>query len=207
MTILIVWRHGQTGWNAESRFQGDADVPLNDIGRGQAAAAAAVLAAAHPDVIVSSDLQRAAETAAALATVTDLPVRHDARLRERCFGTWQGMTGAEVAEAHPEEFAAWRRGETPDGFGIESLDDLGKRATEAALEAVDGGAEVIVLTTHGGAARRLIGGVLGWPTDVSSHLGGLANCHWSYLHHNERWGWTLQQHNIGTDATQHWQSR
>ena len=67
MTRLIIWRHGNTDWNAASRVQGQTDVPLNDLGREQAREAAPLLAALRPDAIVASDLSRAADTAAALA--------------------------------------------------------------------------------------------------------------------------------------------
>lgn len=120
MTRLIVWRHGNTEWNADGRVQGQTDVPLNDLGREQARAAAAVLAELRPDAIVSSDLRRAADTAAALAALTGLPVRPDARLRERYFGHWQGLALSEVAERFPEEYARWRAGDPDPGAEIET---------------------------------------------------------------------------------------
>jgi probable phosphoglycerate mutase len=89
MTRLIIWRHGNTDWNAANRVQGQTDVPLNDLGREQALAAAPLLAALRPDAIVASDLSRAADTAAALAAPTGLPVRSDQRLRSGT-GCWQG---------------------------------------------------------------------------------------------------------------------
>ncbi|MEK8109656.1 histidine phosphatase family protein [Micromonospora sp. M12] len=84
---------------------------LNDRGRDQARAAAPLLAALRPDAIVASDLSRAAETAAALAALTGLPVSTDARLRERHFGQWQGLHLTEVAERFPEEYSRWRAGD------------------------------------------------------------------------------------------------
>ena len=123
MSRLIIWRHGQTEWNATDRIQGHADVGLDDIGRAQAAAAAKHIAAGHPDVIVSSDLRRAADTAGALAAVTGLTVRLDPRLREQYFGDWQGLTNAEVRSAYPDEWARWRRGEPADAAGIEEVGD------------------------------------------------------------------------------------
>ena len=82
MRRLVIWRHGRTTWNAEHRFQGQSDVPLDAVGVEQARRAAVELAALKPSVIVSSDLQRARDTAAALAAVTGLEVNLDRRLRE-----------------------------------------------------------------------------------------------------------------------------
>lgn len=186
MTRLIVWRHGNTEWNADGRVQGQTDVPLNDLGREQARAAAAVLAELRPDAIVSSDLRRAADTAAALAALTGLPVRPDARLRERYFGHWQGLALSEVAERFPEEYARWRAGDPDPGAEIETLDDLGKRIGAAFQDAADlavGG--TIVLTTHGGAARQGVGHLLGWDYSVLRTIGSLANCHWTELRHDD----------------------
>ena len=197
-TRLIIWRHGNTDWNGDNRVQGQTDTPLNDLGRRQAAAAAPRLAALRPDAIVASDLSRAADTAAALAALTDLPVRVDARLREREFGRWQGLTMSEIAERFPEEHARWRAGEQSPGCGIESLDDLGKRVAEALGEAADalpGG--TTVLATHGGAARQGCGALLGWPPPVLRTIGGLSNCHWAELRHDAVRGWQLQSYNVG----------
>jgi probable phosphoglycerate mutase len=198
MTRLIVWRHGNTDWNAVDRVQGQSDSQLNARGRDQAAAAAAVLAAVRPAAIVSSDLSRAADTAAALAAVTGLPVAYDARLRERYFGVWQGMTLAEIAVRHPVEFAAWRNGDPSPGCDLESLDDLGKRVGVALQELADAhpGA-MIVVATHGGASRHGAGHLLGWPTEVLRGVRGLDNCHWTELSHDRRRGWQLRAHNVG----------
>ena len=81
MTRLVIWRHGRTAWNAERRVQGQTDVELDERGHAQAAAAAARLARFSPAAIVSSDLRRAAQTAAYLAEATGLPVAYDERLR------------------------------------------------------------------------------------------------------------------------------
>ena len=85
---IIFWRHGRTEWNAERRFQGQTDVPLDDLGRKQAAHAAQLLSGLEPDGIVSSDLSRARETAEALAVLTGLSVVTDERLRETYAGQW-----------------------------------------------------------------------------------------------------------------------
>jgi len=198
MTRLLLWRHGNTDSNAADRVQGQADTPLNDLGRAQAAAAAPVLAAMRPDVIVSSDLSRASDTAAFLGEATGLPVTADPRLRERYFGVWQGMTLAKIAVRYPVEFAAWRRGDPSPGCDLESLDDLSKRVGVALQELADAhpGA-TIVAATHGGAAVRGTGHLLGWPMDVLRTLRGLENCHWTELRHDRRRGWQLWAHNVG----------
>jgi broad specificity phosphatase PhoE len=198
MTRLFVWRHGNTDWNAGNRVQGQADAALNARGRDQAAAAAPLLATIHPDAIVSSDLRRAADTASALAAITGLPVTYDRRLRERHYGLWQGLELTEIAARYPAEYAAWRAGDPSPGCGIESIDDLGKRAGEAlhaAAESTPGG--TVVVATHGGAARQGCGYLLGWPADVVRALGGLLNCHWTELRHDAVRGWQLRAHNVG----------
>ncbi|MGS2617566.1 histidine phosphatase family protein [Micromonospora sp. LZ34] len=198
MTRLIIWRHGNTDWNAAGRVQGQTDVPLNDLGHEQARAAAPLLAGLRPDAIVASDLRRAADTAAALAAVTGLPVRTDARLRERHFGHWQGLALAEAARRYPSEYARWRAGDPDPGAGIETLDDLGKRvgaALQEAADAVAGG--TVVVATHGGGARQGCGQLLGWDHQVLRTIGSLQNCHWTELRHDEVRGWHLRAHNVG----------
>ncbi|MEU6023972.1 histidine phosphatase family protein [Micromonospora sp. NPDC047134] len=198
MTRLIIWRHGNTDWNAASRVQGQTEVPLNDLGREQAREAAPLLAALNPDAIVTSDLSRAADTAAALAALTGLPVRSDARLRERYFGQWQGLLLTEVAERFPEEYARWRAGDPDPGAAVEPLDELGKRIGTALHEIADempGG--TIVVATHGGAARQGCGQLLGWDHTVLRTIGPLRNCHWTDLRREDDRGWRLRSYNVG----------
>jgi broad specificity phosphatase PhoE len=197
MTLLVLWRHGNTDWNAGDRVQGQSDTPLNERGRDQAAAAAVRLAALHPAAIVASDLRRAADPAAELAALTGLPVRLDPRLRERHFGDWQGLTITEIAERYPAEYARWRAGEPDLDCGVESVDDMAKRVGTALREAVDatsGG--TVVVATHGGAARHGIGEMLGWPPAVTWSLDALGNCHWSELRLDPARGWRLHAHNL-----------
>ncbi|MGC5052727.1 histidine phosphatase family protein [Micromonospora sp. DT48] len=198
MTRLIIWRHGNTDWNAASRVQGQSDVPLNDLGREQARTAAPLLAALRPDALLASDLSRATETAAALAALTGLPVRCDARLRERHFGRWQGLLITEVAEQFPEEYARWRAGDADPGAEVEPLDELGKRVGTALQEIVEGTpGGTVVVATHGGAARQGCGHLLGWEPEVLRSVGALGNCHWTELRHDVDRGWHLRAHNVG----------
>src|ERR1039458_8173889 len=106
-TRLLLWRHGQTQWNVEGRFQGQSDIPLDAVGHQQAERAARLLAALRPDVIISSDLGRALATAAPLARLTGLTVTTDKDLRERHGGAWEGLTDAEIRTRYPEEHAKW----------------------------------------------------------------------------------------------------
>ena len=201
MTRLIIWRHGNTDWNAGRRVQGQSDVPLNDLGRQQAVDAAELLVSFRPDAIVSSDLRRAADTAAALAALTGRTVEHDERLRERHFGAWQGLTMAQVAETRPDEYARWQAGENVGGE-VETLDDLGKRVAEALQAAADlappGG--TVVVATHGAAARQGIGHLLGWPQEQLRTLRALQNCHWVELTHDRARGWQVASYNVGVFA-------
>ncbi len=201
MTRLIFWRHGQTDFNAAARVQGQFDAALSDIGRMQAAAAAKRLAAFNPDILVSSDLRRAADTAAALAQETGLPVTYDVRLRERYFGEWQGELLSDIKERWPEAFARWQAGEPVSEVGIEELDDVAKRVAAAVQEFVAAAPPraTIVVTTHGGAAKHGAGAILGWPASVTRGIVGLDNCHWTELVFGSVRGWQLRAHNVGVE--------
>ena len=99
---LVLWRHGRTEWNATGRFQGQADVGLDSVGRDEAAQAARVLAAFDPVALYSSDLSRAYETATFLAELVDLPIQTDKRLREIHVGSWEGLLGSEIRAQNPD---------------------------------------------------------------------------------------------------------
>jgi broad specificity phosphatase PhoE len=199
VTRLIVWRHGNTDWNAGHRVQGQTDVPLNDLGRQQAVDAAQLLVRFRPDTIVSSDLSRAADTAAALGALTGLPVTNDERLRERYFGPWQGLTMAEVSVTRPVEYARWQAGADVIGDDVETLSDLGKRVAEGLQAAADLAAPggTVVVATHGAAARQGIGELLGWPQEQLRTLRALQNCHWAELTHDDTRGWQIASYNVG----------
>jgi len=196
---LLVWRHGNTDWNAGRRVQGQADVPLNALGHQQAVDAAELLARFRPDALVASDLRRAADTAAALAALTGRSVKSDPRLRERYFGAWQGLTMTEVAETRPDEYARWTSGADHIADDVETLDDLGKRVAEAlrdaAAAAPPGG--TVVVATHGAAARQGVGHLLGWPREQLRTLRALQNCHWVELTHDGARGWQMAAYNVG----------
>lgn len=197
---LIVWRHGETDHNADGRWQGQLDTQLSAKGREQAQAAAAALAAYSPAVIVSSDLERAADTARTLASQVGLPVRYDERLREIHAGQWQGMTAGDVAEQFPLEQAALAAGEDiRRGVDGESLGQVAKRtraAVDEVLASLAPGA-CAVIATHGVAARAIVASLV----ELDQHLAwqsiaGLHNCHWAELGESAG-GWRLAAWNVG----------
>jgi probable phosphoglycerate mutase len=108
MTEILLIRHGETAWNAIKRLQGHLDIPLNAQGTRQAKALAAALQNEKLDAIISSDLQRAVQTAGEIARLQGLSTRIDAGLRERCFGGFEGELYSELPHKYPQAHAAWR---------------------------------------------------------------------------------------------------
>ncbi len=190
---LVLWRHGQTLWNVEGRFQGQTDIPLDSTGQQQAERAARLLAALRPDAIYSSDLSRAMATAAPLARLTGLAVTPDKDLRERYGGEWEGLTDAEIRARYPDEHARW----LPPGG--ESSVAVADRAG-AALERIGSGlatGSLAVVVSHGAALRLGAAWLLGFPEQLWAAVGPLANCSWSVLGRRPT-GWRLLEHNAGT---------
>ncbi len=151
-TRVFVLRHGRTAWNAEQRLQGQLDVALDDTGRWQAQQLARALAGETLAAIYSSDLQRARDTAQALAGLTGLPLATDTGLRERCFGRLEGLTYAEVEAHWPDDALRWRLREPDFGpGGGESLHAFYERSVAAVtrLAACHAGAAIAVFA-HGG---------------------------------------------------------
>ena len=156
-TRVIAIRHGETAWNAETRMQGQLDIPLNQAGRWQAGRVAAALAGETLDAIYSSDLARALQTAEPLAAAAGLAVEVDAGLRERCFGVFQGLTFEEVEARWPQDSVRWRRRE-PDFApeGAETLRAFAARCVAAASRIAAGHpGQTIAIVTHGGVLDSL----------------------------------------------------
>lgn len=190
---IVFWRHGQTSWNLERRFQGATDIPLTETGVEQAERAARLLAALDPTAIVSSPLRRAADTAKALADVTGLTVAFDPDLTERGGGVWEGLTNQEIRTRYPEEYLTWQ---PPGGETADQVAKRFKAAVERALTPIpDGG--LLVVVSHGAATRIGIFSWLGIPEDLWARFGGLSNCCWTVLD-DGRNGWRLIEHNAGT---------
>jgi glucosyl-3-phosphoglycerate phosphatase len=185
-------------WNAERRFQGQSDIPLDETGQAQAERAARLLAALHPDLIVASDLSRAVGTAAPLARLTGLEVTLDKDLRERQGGAWEGLTDTEIHQRFPEAHATWT---PPDGEpGTVVADRVAaalQRAATALAEQVSGPEGLAVVVSHGAAIRMGMSRLLRLPDELFGVLGPISNCSWSVL--GARYGrWRLLEHNAGT---------
>ena len=151
-TRIIAIRHGETAWNVDTRLQGHLDIALNAKGLWQAEQVARVLAGEPIEAVYTSDLLRAWHTARAIAQSTEAPLVARQDLRERCFGSFEGKTYAELEAQWPEASLRWRKRE-PDWAppGGESLLALRQRInrTVAALARQHLGGQ-IVLVAHGG---------------------------------------------------------
>lgn len=195
---LVLLRHGRTAWNAQRRFQGQADPPLDEVGRAQAWEVAAIIAALDPALLVSSTAARAMQTAEVLGEVAGLPVIPEPRLLERGLGHWEGLTLDEVASRFPAEYAQWVAGHDVSRRGGETRHEVAARAIEAFGELPD--VELTVLVSHGATSMALCNALLGLGQELHL-LGPLANCHWTELFadraHRDAPVWRMRGHNLG----------
>ena len=157
LTRILAIRHGETAWNVETRIQGQLDIALNANGWRQAQRLARALSGEALNAVYASDLQRAADTAQAVAARAGLALRTDAALRERGFGTFEGLTWAEVEQHHPEASRRWRQRDASFGPpGGETLIRFYERAVGAlAAIAARHRGEHIAIVTHGGVLDAL----------------------------------------------------
>jgi glucosyl-3-phosphoglycerate phosphatase len=190
---LVLWRHGQTQWNIEGRFQGQSDIPLDPEGERQAERSARLLAALQPTAIFSSDLTRAMSTAAPLARLTGLTVISDKDLRERYGGQWEGLTDAEIRTRYPDAHSRWL---PPGGETSAAVADRAAAAMDRIAETLVPGTLAVVVS-HGAALRLGAARLLGLPEELWGAVGPLANCAWSLLG-RRRGRWRLLEHNAGT---------
>ncbi|HMI28342.1 MAG TPA: histidine phosphatase family protein [Gaiellaceae bacterium] len=177
MTTLLLVRHGETDWNRDGRWQGHSDTQLNDAGRAQARRVAGELG--DVDVIYSSDLARARETAKIIAAqLGDIEVNVDNRLRERSFGAWEGRTGPEIEADFAEQHARWRAGDGAGADDAEAFEAFGDRVRdflEDVLARHPG--ETVVVVAHGGPIRVIhaVASGLDYVRDHRS-IPGVPNC-------------------------------
>ena len=168
-TRLLIVRHGQTDWNSSGRFQGQTDIPLNPTGIGQAQAIAERLITETPAAIYASDLQRAWQTAQIIHTALlpehRPPLISEPRLREMCFGKWEGLTYNEIQARQPRLLQRWESDlEHTAPPGGETLLEMAER-----VEALYGSIlaahpdETVLLVAHGGPLQLMITQALGMP--------------------------------------------
>jgi broad specificity phosphatase PhoE len=169
VTTLYLARHGQSDWNAETRWQGHADRPLTELGRRQAGQLADRLADVPLAAVYSSDLERARATAEAVAGPRGLAVVPLADLREIDVGSWSGLTRAEAEERFPAAYLRWAEGGQgwDDGETYEQMTDRVVRAV-VGIGARHTGESVLVVA-HGGPIRALHATALG--IDIAAHRG------------------------------------
>jgi broad specificity phosphatase PhoE len=160
MTTLLLARHGETNWNRELRIQGSSDIELNELGLKQAHALAQELEHVELDAIYASDLSRARATAEAVAASHGLEVHLDPRLRERAFGSWEGLTREDVA-ALPD-------GASHDGESDDEVRERVLAAVQSIAEAHRG--EQVLVVSHGGALNTL------WHHALGVRIERWANC-------------------------------
>lgn len=192
---IVVMRHGVTGHNLANIVQGQLDIELSPTGREQVEHAARFVARTDPQVIISSDLTRASETAAEVAGVLGLPVELDERLRESHSGAWQGVP---VDDLDPRpEWSTFGVDQKRGGTG-ESVLDVAARVRPLLEEVCERLPEqgVALLVTHGVTARALVAELIGMDQDVAwRSMAGLHNGAWAVLEEN-RIGWRLRSWNV-----------
>lgn len=164
---LVVVRHAETEWNREGRYQGWRDTALSEIGRAQAQAVGRLLARQPLAAVWSSPLQRARDTAAAIAAPQGLVVREEPAFREMRFGAWEGLTRDEVSASFPAQYRGWSQ--TPHLVvppGAETLEEVRARVLaglEEVREAYEG--QTVCVVAHGVSIRILILEALGLGLD------------------------------------------
>jgi uncharacterized phosphatase len=182
LTTFALVRHGQTDWNAQRRLQGSTDIPLNDVGRGQARDAVAVLSEYQWDAIVSSPLSRAAETADLIAAGLELrPARRVPELTERSFGPAEGLQDGPELDALRIP-GGFRGAESEDGAAHRGLTSL-----EALAEEFRGGRVLVV--AHGSLIRVSLSRAIG------RTLQSIDNALLNLAHHHTVDGWQLEYFN------------
>ncbi len=164
-TRVFFIRHGETDWNAGGRWQGRAPVPLNETGLSQSAQLGHYLAANGPrfDVMYASPLLRAMQTASAIASAVEMPIKPDPRLAEIDLGDWQGLTRAQAEAWDAERYAAydtaWPNVPTPNGESMLNV-RIRARAAFDDLTARHAG-QTLALVSHGGTIGQLIESLFG----------------------------------------------
>ena len=191
-TRFIAIRHGETRWNVEQRIQGHGDSPLTDAGIEQAEAIARRLADEDFDVLVASDLGRAADTARRIGERSGIEVVTDARLRERNFGVGEGLSYAEIGARFPGVFS--RSGDIDPDSGIpngESRREFHERVTAAFVDlAREHAGKRVAVVCHGGVLSSMYRFIHGIPIGAP-HKVAITNASYNAFAANGN-EWTLE---------------
>ena len=173
---MLLARHGETDWNRDRRWQGHSDTPLNELGREQARKLAESLDGI--DAVYSSDLARARGTAEIVAARLGLAVRLDARLRERGFGAWEGLTMEEIEGGFGETFRRWQTGEGHGADDAEAFDAFAARVHSFLDDVLRRHPDETVLVVGHGGSIRVIHALAGGLDYVKDHrsIPAVANC-------------------------------
>ena len=220
-TVILV-RHGRTSYNHEGRFQGQVDIPLDEVGDWQVHRTAEALKSLYVDrrpgtkqLVVCSDLSRAAATAHAFADPLGLEVHPDVRVRERSFGDWEGEAGTVLRERFPEDYrsyATWQGGELK--HGAEPRREVGKRGVEALNDwAYRAGSDTTLFVfSHGAWISQVVYTLFGRESDNPNYCGvvSMRNAHWARLSltnaadGTERWRLVDYNHGPAAADTEQW---
>jgi len=169
-TTIILIRHGLTDWNEEGRWQGNEDIPLNATGIAQAKALGRRLANWPIEILYSSDLKRAAQTAAILGKAVDLQPIHDRSWRERDVGAFQGLTWEEIGIQYPNEFQDMRTGIIDPPHGEDSHALHHRAVTAFSVLAARHSGQMVAVVSHGGFLHTTLLHVLGLPAGQYGRL-------------------------------------
>lgn len=165
MVRLLLVRHAATAWTTQRRFQGQTDIPLSPHGHRQVTALARRLMPETLHTVYASDLQRAWETARAIAAPHALDVQSEPRLREMAFGRWEGLTYAEIQQRDAQRLAAWEGAQLhvapPAGETLLHMTERVKAAYTSMVNAYQG--KTVGLVAHGGPLQVLLCLALGLP--------------------------------------------
>ena len=190
---ITLVRHGRTAYNASGRLQGQIDIPLDPVGRWQARQTSEALrqlyvqspASAH-QIVISSDLSRANDTAHSFADPLGVPVHTDPRVRERNFGRWEGLSVTDLARDHPEDYRSWaefRGGEL--NYGAEPKTEVGRRGVAALTDwGAQGGLDTeLFVFSHGAWISQTLQTLLGLSSIAPdfADLVSMRNAHWARL--------------------------
>ncbi len=173
-TTLFLVRHGRTTLNAQGRYRGHLDPPLDERGLEQADTAARQIAPAEPAAVCASPLQRTVQTANAIAARAGCDVTTSADLIDLDYGQWEGLTPQEAERAHPEDFEVFRSDPLAAAApGGERVTDVEARVMRSLHELANGHAgETIVAVTHELPIRLVlsrlhgVGGPEFWGRDI-----------------------------------------